>query len=133
MQQTDQAFQITPYQPSTDSQLVKVGDRVYSITEVQLTALQPRPVAPYPNGFWDAFKWLAVGLVGMGFFGFLAYSITSLFLPRSVPVATPAPAPAPPIVIVQPPVEKKPFSRRDCRADGAFGWGQSCIEERGYE
>ena len=143
MPQTDQTPHIIPYPPQTGAQLVKVGDtnyvqvnqRTFQITEVQPTALRPNPSAtPYPNGFWDSFKWLAVALVGMGFFALLSYSVARMFAPAPIPVATPAPAPSPQTIIIQQPlIEKKPFTRRDCRADGLFGWGESCTEERGYE
>lgn len=143
MQQTDQNLQIAPYQQSTGSQLVQVGEtnyvqvnqRTFQITEVQPTALRPNPsAAPYPNGFWDSFKWLAVGLGGMGFFALLSYSVVRMFAPAPIPAAALAPAPPPQTIIIQPPpIEKKPFTRRDCRSDGLFGWGESCTEERGYE
>ena len=141
MQQTDPSLQLTYLPTPTSAQLVQVGDtnyvqvnqRVYSITEIQPTAIQlnhPISVTSYPNGFWDSFKWLVMGLVGMGFFALFAYSIARMSSPTPAVTLIPAPTPQ---IIIQPPPEKKPFTRRDCRADCLFGWSQTCTEERGYE
>jgi hypothetical protein len=136
MQQIKQNQAITPYQTG-ESRMVQVGDRVYSIVEIQPTAIQPTAPGtiptPYHNGFWDALLWLGVGSGFILLFGLSAYGLTRAFL---VPTpATPVAAPTPQTIIIQPPpqVEKKPFARRECRADGLFGWGESCTEEKGYE
>lgn len=133
MNQQPQASLIhNPLQP--EATLVQIGDRLYQITELrqQPQSLSPQPI-PSRSSLWDS----PTALIG---FGVAAVLLTGLvtaglmkafFVPATVPTVAPA---QPQTIIVQPPQpEKRPYTRRDCKPAGLFGWGSECVEERGYE
>jgi len=121
-------------------QRVEVDGRVYEIIQVQPQPITPQyqppqNIQPYPpqrSSVWDdqnTVIWAGLGLVvGTG-------CLTWLVVKAFAPIPTVAPTSAQPqTVIVQPPApQPQPYSRRECRASGMFGWGQDCYEERGYQ
>lgn len=138
MNQNEQLARIPIQQPiHNPPQVIQVGDRLYQVNEITpLSQPQPQPIQPYPIQPspvpQDTTKTLLLlGIVGGCGAGLVAVVMVRAFAPAPIPAAAPA---QPQTVIVQPPQpEKRPYSRRDCRADGMFGWNEVCTEERGYE
>lgn len=122
-------------------QRVEVEGRVYEIVQVQPQAVthqpaQPHYIQPRPmlrSSIWDDPNTVIIAGVALVVgTGCLTWLVMRAFAPAPVPVV--APAPQPQTVIVQPPQpQTKPYSRRECRPAGMFGWGSDCFEERGYQ
>lgn len=114
-------------------QRVEVEGRVYEIVQVQPQAVthQYPQSQPMPrSSLWDDPNTVIIAGVALVIgTGCLTWLLMRAFAPTPIPAV-----PQPQTVIVQPPQpEKKPFSRRECRAAGALGWGQDCFEERGWQ
>lgn len=137
-QQQHQALTQVPN--ASPVQVVEVEGRTYQIVQVDPQAVahhppQPHYIQPQPiprSSLWDDPRtviFAGIGCVVLG--GCIVWVVVKAFAPAPIP----APAPASPsTVIVQPPApEKRPYSRRDCRPAGMFGWNEVCTEERGYE
>lgn len=136
MNQYDQLAHIPIQQPNPPApRVIQVGDRLYQVSEItsqpQTQPIQPYPIQPQPAGGDITKNLLLLGIVGGCGAGLVAVILVRAFAPAPIPTAAPA---QPQTVIVQPPQpEKKPYSRRECRPAGMFGWGSDCFEERGYQ
>lgn len=112
-----------------NGQIIQVGERLYQVSEIQNTGIShpiyPSPIQPVSP--WDNPKFV----IGFAVAGIIGSGLVAVVLVRAF---APVPTASPSTVIVQPPQpERRPYSRRECRASGLFGWGSDCQEERGYE
>lgn len=118
---------LVPIHQRPQSNLIQIGDQVYQLTQIHPQAIHPQPLPVQASSWIDDPRNILIMAGGI--------LVVTVFVGWVVGRAALAPVPAQPqTVVIQPPQpEKKPYRRRECRAAGLFGWGQDCVEERGYE